>query len=178
MYRNILGMFLLAAVGIALLAGSFAEASGWKLIALTVIGLFFCLGLGAHFFALKRDSGTERSTKLMFIMTAAVISAAATWGLREGLDLNPCVASGLVGIVGALVLPGKLAAVVYAASFVATSSLPVLSGLPMVLCAGTLVGCIYYLALPVYEGIGGKLGTIAAGAVLATTLIFSALGGM
>ncbi len=178
MYRKIFGLLLLGGVGIALLAGSIAVASGWKLIAIIAIGLLFCLGLGAHLFSLKGDSGAGEDAKFLYIMAAAVVSAAATWGLREGLDLNPCVASGLVGIAGALVLPGNLAAVAYTASFVAMSSLTVFTGLPMVLCGGIVVGCIYALTFPVYEGIGGKLGTIAAGAVLATTLIFSALGGM
>ena len=54
----------------------------------------------------------------------------------------------------------------------------VLTGLPMVLCAGILSGGIYFLVLPVYEGVGGKLGTIAAGSVLAATLIFRFFGGM
>lgn len=178
MNRKVLGLLLLGGVGITLLAGSIAAASGWKLMAIIAIGLLFCLGLGAHLFSLKEDSGAEKNAKLLAIIAVAVVSAAATWGLREGLDLNACIASGLVGIVGALVLPGNLAAVAYTASFVAMSSLTVLTGLPMVLCGGIVVGCIYYLTLPIYEGIGGKLGTIAAGAVLATTFFFSALGGM
>ena len=38
--------------------------------------------------------------------------------------------------------------------------------------AGALVGVIFMLALPVYQGFGGKLGTIASCAVLLTMLVF------
>lgn len=178
MYRKVLGLLLLAAVGVYLLAASIAAAHGWKLIALITIGLFFCLGLARHFSALRRNPLSVKATEYLYIIIAAVVGGAATWGLKEGLGIDPYVASGLVGIAGALVLPGNLAGVVYAASFVATSALSVLTGLPMVLCAGIITGGFYCLTLPILEGIGGKLGTIAAGAVLATGLIFRALGGM
>ena len=48
----------------------------------------------------------------------------------------------------------------------------------MVFCTGVLVGVIFYLVQPVYEGFGCKLWTIAAAAVLATAFIFRILGGM
>ncbi len=178
MYRKLISLLLLAAVGIVLLAGDLAEARGWAFFALVGITAFFGIGLAAHFFALKKNPGGEEFGNCLPIMVVAVAGVAATWCLSVKLGLNTAVASGLVGLLAALVLPGKLAAVAYTASFAGMSSLAVLTGLPMVICAGVLVGGFYILALPVYEGIGGKLGTMAAGAVLATVLIFSLLGGI
>lgn len=178
MLRQILGLLLLAGVGIALLAGGIAGAHGWELLALITIGLLFYLGVARLFFSLKGSAASGERTGLLPIVTAAIVGAAATWGLRAGLGINPCVASGLVGIVAALALSENVAAAVYAASFVATSSLTVLPGLPLVLWAGALTGGICCLTSSAYAGVGGKLGTIAAGAVLATMLIFRALGGM
>jgi hypothetical protein len=178
MYRNSLSLLLLAGVGIALLGGSLMEARGWTLYALAAIAIFFSLGLAAHFVNLRKNPRGAGAGKCIPIMATAVISVAATWGLSAKLGLNTAVASGLVGIVAALVLPGKLAVVAYTASFAGMSSLAVLTGLPMVICAGVLVGGIFILVYPVYDGIGGKLGTIAAGAVLTTLLVFRLLGGM
>lgn len=178
MHRNSLSLLLLAGVGIALLAGSLIEARGWTLVALAVIAAFFCLGLAAHFFALRKNPCREEAYKCIPILAVTVVSTVASWCLSAKLGLNTAVASGLIGILAALVLPGKLAAAAYAASVAGMSSLAVLTGLPMVISTGVLVGVFFILALPVYEGIGGKLGTIAAGAVLATVLIFRLLGGI
>ncbi|MGI6365464.1 MAG: hypothetical protein ACOX2G_06945 [Bacillota bacterium] len=178
MQRTILSFLFLAGVGLALLAGSLVTAGGWVFYPLGAIGLFFCLALVLHILDLKKKPGAVKGDKLLPILATGVIGAAATWALRMALGLDACVASGLVGIVAALVLPGNLAAVAYAASFAGMSSQAVLTGLPMVLCAGILAGGIYFLVLPVYEGVGGKLGTIAAGSVLAATLIFRFFGGM
>lgn len=106
------------------------------------------------------------------LLSVAVVSAVVTWWLNTRLGLGPAVASGLVGVLAALILPNELAVAAYTASFAGMSSLAVLSGLPMAFTAGVIVGVIFILALPVYQGFGGKLGTIAACAVLATVFLF------
>lgn len=110
------------------------------------------------------------------ILAVTILCAVATWVLNTQLGLGPAVASGIVGVLAALILPGELAVAAYTSSFAGMSSLSVLSGLPMAVCAGTLVGVIFILALPVYQGFGGKLGTIAACAVLVTVFTFNILG--
>lgn len=106
------------------------------------------------------------------IMLCALGGSLATWCLNTQLDLGPVVASGLVGLLAALVLPSEQAVATYTASFVGMSSPAALSAVPMVLMAGGLMGMIFILALPVYQGFGGKLGTIAACAVLLTMFVF------
>lgn len=107
------------------------------------------------------------------ILALCIFGAVATWWINTQLGLGPAVASGIIGVLAALVLPPELAVAVYTASFAGMSSALVLSSLPMAILAGGLVGIIFSLALPVYQGFGGKLGTIAACAVLATMFLFS-----
>jgi len=111
------------------------------------------------------------------IMGVCIVGAVATWWLNTQLGLGPAVASGIIGVLAALVLPGELAVAAYTASFAGMSSISVLTGLPMALTAGFLVGVVFIIALPVYQGFGGKLGTIAASAVLGTAFLFSVLSG-
>jgi hypothetical protein len=176
MYRNALSLVLMVGVGTALLAGCLAAARGMNLYLLIVISIFYCFGFGAHFFSLRHSPKVEESPRYIAIMAVTVGAAVSTWGLRAILGFNVAVASGLVGLLATMLLPSQLAAAAYAASVTAMSSMAVLTGLPMFICAGFIVGGFFSLALPVYEGIGGKLGTIAAGAVFTTVLIFSLLG--
>lgn len=176
MYQNFLSLILLAGVGAALLAGCLAEASGLNLFLLIGITIFYCLGFGSHFYFMRNSPKGAESPRYIDVMAVSVIAAVLTWCLRAKLGVNTAVASGLVGLIAVLFLPSQLAAAAYAASVAAMSSMAVLTGLPMFICAGFIVGGFFILALPVFEGIGGKLGTIAAGAVFATVLIFSLLG--
>ena len=70
MLRQILGLLLLAGVGIALLAGGIAGAHGWELLALITIGLLFCLGLAMLFFALKGGKGRDYCPLLLLQLLA------------------------------------------------------------------------------------------------------------
>lgn len=108
----------------------------------------------------------------LIVLTTAT-AALATWYLNHELSLGAFVASGLVGVLAALLLPNELAVAAYTASFAGMSALPMLASAPMALLAGVLVGLIFLLALPVYLGFGGKLGTIAACAVVFTAALFS-----
>jgi hypothetical protein len=108
-----------------------------------------------------------------FILLTTVISATVTWWLNNQLGLGPVVASGMIGVLAALLLPNELAVAAYTASFAGMSALPVLASAPMALLAGVLVGLIFMVALPAYQGFGGKLGTIAACAVLLTVAVFN-----
>ncbi len=110
--------------------------------------------------------------RYIFVMACSLAGVLATWYMNIHLDLGPVVASGLVGVVAALIFNTEQAVAIYTASFAGMSSAAVLGSLPMVLLAGALVGVIFMLALPVYQGFGGKLGTIASCAVLLTMLVF------
>lgn len=111
--------------------------------------------------------------KNLQIVVTAIIATLFTYFLSINLGLGAVVASGLVGIIASLLLPAELAVIAYTATFVGMSSPLVLVSYPMVIVAGLLVGGIFILTQPIYQGFGGKLGTIAACAVIITVKLFS-----
>lgn len=112
------------------------------------------------------------ANKNIHIVLTTTLSTLATYYLSVTLGLGPIVASGLVGILVSLFLKTELSIVAYTAAFAGMSSGQVLQNYPMVLLTGFLVGIIFILTQPVYQGFGGKLGTIAACSVIITVKAF------
>lgn len=115
-----------------------------------------------------------KNKNLRLILTA-VLGTVLTYFLSVTLELGPMVASGLVGLLASLFLPTDLAIVAYTAAFAGMSAGFVLLNYYMVSLTGLLVGVIFIITQPIYQGFGGKLGTIAACSVIITVLIFSVL---
>ena len=109
------------------------------------------------------------------VLICALIGTVATYFLNATLDFNPMMSSGIVGLLGVLFLSEELSVVLYTASFAGMSSSADLTNYSMVILAGLLVGIIFLLVQSVFNGSGGKLGTIAAFSVLLTLEIFKML---
>lgn len=91
----------------------------------------------------------------------------ATYVVSVDLGLGAVAASGLVGLLGAVILP-QWAAAIYCGSFVGMVSPALLDCYSGVLLAGVVGGGVYFLSAEALQGFGGKLGTIAlTGTVLA-----------
>jgi len=104
---------------------------------------------------------------------AAAGGAAATYILAQETLLGVVAASGAVGLGAAFFLRGRsLDLPAYAGAFVGMSSPAVLPSLGLVVFAGFLAGCIYEAVHGIFEGVGGRLGTMAAAAVLLTLLLW------
>ena len=108
------------------------------------------------------------------IVPVAVAGAVATVAVSVDLEAGPVVASGLLGLVAGVGFPllvpelgGTLAAVAFCASFVGMSS-PDRLRTRGVAVAGATCGLVFLAVTPALEGAGGKLGTIAFIACLAT----------
>lgn len=106
------------------------------------------------------------------IVLTALMGTILTYYLNVTLNIGPVVASGLVGIIASIFLPADLSIIAYTAAFAGMSSALVLVSYPMVIVTGLLVGGIFILTQPIYQGFGGKLGTIAACAVIITVKLF------
>ncbi len=96
--------------------------------------------------------------------------ALVTYVISVDLELGAVTASGLVGLLGALILPQQ-AVPVYCGSFVGMTSALLLAGYPDVLLAGGIAGGVYVLTTGILPGFGGKLGTIAFTGTVSTGLI-------
>lgn len=135
------------------------------------VGLYALIGLGI------RETWQRRCKKpctAEFILAGltACGGALATYILAQHTPLGPVAASGIVGLCAAWLLrEDDLSVLAYTGVFVGMSSPEVLPSLLHVGAAGMLAGIIYQCVHGVFDGVGGRLGTMAAAAVLITVLI-------
>ena len=97
------------------------------------------------------------------VLAGALIACTLNWNVK----LGAVVAVGLVGVVAANVLP-DYSVPLYCGAFAGMASQKLLSNHGELAVAGIIAGVAYVLALGVFDGFGGKLGTIAfTGCVIA-----------
>ena len=98
---------------------------------------------------------------------AAALGAVGAYQLSVAVGLGPVLGSALVGVVAALVVP-SLAVAAYCGSFVGMVSPAVFGDPSTVAIAGTVAGGTLVAADGVFDGFGGKLGTLALFGCFAT----------
>ena len=103
-----------------------------------------------------------------WVILMALIAALLSFYINNFLNHGPVMASGIVGLIGGLLLPilfpeygDLLALVVICASFAGMSTIAHFPNAIYIAITGLLIGILYVFSLPVYGGAGGKLGTIA-----------------
>ncbi len=102
-----------------------------------------------------------------FFSFAAVLSAAiVTFIISHYLETGPVVAAGLVGVISTLVIP-KFDVPAYCGAFVGMSCNTVFVTFEQLVLAGIIAGLIFVLSKNVFNGFGGKLGTIAFASCIA-----------
>jgi hypothetical protein len=133
-----------------------------------------CLGLRRIFAPAPMPSAPLAWRIILYSIAACLL----TYGFSGPLKHGPVVGSSVVGLMGGLLLPtlesdaGPLLAVaVFCASFTGMSGPNRLPGPAWFAIAGLITGAVFAISLPVLGGAGGKLGTIAFGASLATWAI-------
>ncbi|MFP4077779.1 MAG: hypothetical protein ACLFUQ_01380 [Candidatus Izemoplasmataceae bacterium] len=92
-----------------------------------------------------------------------------TYALSVFIGVNAVLASGLVGILAALFFK-PYAVALFCGSFIGMSS-PELLSFPNLLIASLVASLIYVMAKDVFNGVGGKLGTIALSGVFVTCVL-------
>lgn len=112
------------------------------------------------------------------IIATAIVSSVLAYYVNNMAGKGGVVASGMVSLLGGLVLPaafpktgGMLAAVCACGSYVGMSSKARIPNGLYAAVAGGLTGAAYFLGAPVLGGAGGKLGTTAFVSVLAVSLV-------
>jgi uncharacterized membrane protein YeaQ/YmgE (transglycosylase-associated protein family) len=128
-----------------------------------------CHSLNRDFLTL---SIADSQTNLWIILVAA-IAAALTYYLNIYRKQGSVLASAVVGIIGAMILPplfpeigNTLAVVAICASFTGMTSKDRCGIFWNILITGVLTGILFVYSTPQLGGAGGKLGTIAFGSVL------------
>jgi hypothetical protein len=116
---------------------------------------------------------TPEPRMMVLIILIAALAAPLTYYLNVKRQHGAAMASAVVGLTGGLILPqlfpaqgDTLAVVMICASFAGMSASSRCKEIHHILSAGLTTGIIFIYATPLLGGAGGKLGTIAFGAVL------------
>ncbi len=109
------------------------------------------------------------------VILISLIATPLTFYLNCDKGHGPVMASGVVGLLGGLILPplfpvhGTLLAVVaFCASFTGMSNTKRCPAFWLILVAGLFTGVLFVFSIPLLGGAGGKLGTIAFASILST----------
>ncbi len=131
----------------------------------------FCVGLLAFIVLLvPKRCGLSDWPK---VLSSALISsggALATFVLANFLNLGPLVASAVVGLLGTVRLKEQDQLVLYLGAFVGMTPVTRFPSLGLLILAGILGGVLWEVLSSTWNGVGGRLGTVAAVAVLVVVL--------
>jgi len=105
------------------------------------------------------------------IFSGVFIGAIITFQLQAQLGMGAVAASSIVGLAGGIIFP-RYAAAVYCGSFAGMCSPEIFPFFPCMTAAAFLCGVFFVLSRGIFEGAGGKLGTIAFAASLAVFALF------
>jgi hypothetical protein len=172
----VIGFVILAVM--ALLVYGFAAYNAWSLQ--PVVGILLTLGvIGILFTLLNESKGLAAakadalfSNKNILSFVAVIVGALLSHFINVDLKLGLVVGSAAVGLAAAVLVP-DYAVAAYTGSFVGMAGTKLLPGYPQLAMAAIVAGIVYILALAVFGGFGGKLGTIAASGCLITGLALS-----
>jgi hypothetical protein len=173
---SIAGYLILAIFTFVLYISGLVESSGLNLIVAAIVALWIA-GVGFESFREWRSAYSAESKEQRFDFPTDTMSflyvflgAVVTYAISIDLGQGAVVASGLIGIFGAAFLK-PYAVPIYCGSFVGMAS-PALLDYSGLMLAAVIAGAIFVLAKHVFNGFGGKLGTIAfTGCVLSALIV-------
>ena len=137
----------------------------------TALAIFVLLSL----FQAVRKLGKPDWKRLGLAVLFSTCGALSAFLLANYFRLGPVLASGIVGLVGARLLSEQGQLQLYLGSFVGMSAAARFPHTGLLVCAGAAAGVLWCVLEQTWSGVGGRLGTIAAAAVL-ITLLFSGGG--
>jgi hypothetical protein len=160
----IIGFFLLSIMVTVLLINAIREAIFLHPLAGT-IKILITIGTFAAIFIegktlLKDDIDPVEFSRKSLEFIAVFLGGMITFYLSTNLGLGAVIASSLIGILAAMIVP-KYGAAAYCGSFVGMSSFTLFSSYSGVALASAIAGVVYVLSRDVFSGFGGKLGTIS-----------------
>ncbi len=120
--------------------------------------------------AIEKIEASSFNKTDFFNFAALIVGAQVTFTLSVNLELGAVIASGFVGIFVALILP-KYGVPAYCGAFVGMTSAALLPNQAYVLLAAVIAGALFVASKAVFNGFGGKLGTIAWTGALCAALL-------
>ncbi len=170
----VIGFLILAIMALSV----FGFAAYNALTSQVAFGVILAVLFLGFLFALLNESKALASAKAenlfgqknLINLACVIVAALVAYALSFNLKLGAVVAAGAVGVVAGLLVK-DYAAALYTGALIGMASKTVLPGFTQVIVAGVLAGIVYVLALAVFGGFGGKLGTMAVSGVTATALI-------
>ena len=142
-------------------------------VAVIVGAVFLSLFYGFYLewpVTLGKWEGPVFSRKDLKLFIAVFVGALVSYWLSDGVGTGAVLASSLVGLLAGLLLP-SYGAPIYCGSFVGMAS-PLVLNQTEIMLAAALAVILYILAQDVFNGFGGKLGTIAcAGCILSCAVL-------
>ncbi len=173
LFLNITGYLVLSIFTLALFLHTFSDAIHYDGLLVTTVLFLIIVGLAyqvavelANYIKLKLWNFNFKKADL-YNFFAVIAGAFATYALSTHLQLGPVVAAGLVGLLAALFKP-SCAVAAYCGAFVGMACPCYIFSHTVLLAASLAAGIIYVISGPVFNGFGGKLGTIAfAGCIIA-----------
>jgi hypothetical protein len=116
---------------------------------------------------------TDRTWKWNRLISSILVSSSGailTWVVQSLVPLGPVFASSLLGLGAGLLIPGSTV-VFFCGTFVGMASIEVFTW-EFFLIAGAIAGFLWYVTEDLFQGVGGKLGTLAMVASWITVLMF------
>jgi len=141
--------------------------------------LFFAEGLS--FIIIEMSSKKQKFKNCLAVVASITLAAAFTFSLNIW-GMGPVVAAALVGFFYTIFaeMAGNwlknLSAPVYCGTFVGMCAKFIFTDLWMVGLAGAFAGLVYVISDGVFEGVGGKLGTIAFIGSFSIGILMSSMG--
>lgn len=149
-------------IGAIILFMAFITSSQlWSKSIIAIVAVLFFTALIKHFKEVDYLEKKRCGRECMRLLLGSFLAASITWYINHRIGFGPIVANGLVGLIASGLFP-KNAAPYYIASFIGMSAVAVIPSMWLAGLGGIVAGLIIVFSNEVYNGIGGKGGTVAA----------------
>ncbi len=175
---SLIGFIVLALITMMLFSVSFFESLNFSAFitifkTLVILALVYRIGAEAYTGLIKNKdalkAALEKKESLLKFL-AVFVGTLLTFAINVELNLGPVVAASTVAIIATLIVP-KYDVPVYCGAFVGMACPSVFYNYPLISLAGLTAGIFFVFSNKVFNGYGGKLGTIAFTGCIATTLV-------
>ncbi|WP_448516758.1 hypothetical protein [Pseudothermotoga sp.] len=163
-----------------LISKSVFNGFGGKLGTIALIGCTAAVFLTDQVFIIRPVPGCDVG---VYLFLYSVLGVLFTYALNVRFNRSPVMSSGIVGLVGGLLLSilhpefgSMLASMVICASFAGMSSKERVPNELYAITVGLACALVFMYSAPHFGGAGGKLGTIAFGSVMAISALRRVLG--